>query len=690
MSEEPANAVARLTFVEFCARLPSARPLPVAMPPPPELDPLEERPFIEPTLTPILEEQSPAVILIAARGAVGKTTLSREIARRTGTNLWRLGQVQVGHRYLEGALAAAYGDGQFSVVTDELRHGKRAIVLDGLDEALLRAGESNFDAFLESLAARFQAAAARPSLVLLGRTLAAERAYDRLSAKGVRVSYYEIDYFDRQAAERFLEIYLERGQYRPHRVNRAEFERARDAVLSRLGEAVPGGLDPSSVVGYAPVLRLVAELLDVGNPHAIAQEARTWRSDELLRKVAEGILAREQEQKVHQVPEYRTAQAWAPEEQCLRLLARRAGHALQARLPERLPDHLREEYERRVGVWINEHPFVREPVFEEYVLAWLLTRRGIGEALLAEDLRDHLRAETPSYRPTPLLVRFSSDIGGGHVSVAAADFGFVYESALADSASSPRKGSGHIPRLNLNSSNARDDIVGEIVFPTAEKQSKRRVSLLLTDSRRGVWFWRQLASANLSVAADVRIGAGSDFVLGPDVDLECAAFCCEAGVVRIVAPTVSEQVVIEAESYGGKAAPEVASFDPRPHLKVAWKPLGYPWSRYPLASEHAVTAETKEAFVRLRRILKPFRATVHFDDLACAAELIDRAAGADLAGDILEFCQKKKLLSRTSDSYLLDRAVLDDLGIHWEDLAGRKVSPKIASFLNEFSRWRAK
>lgn len=691
MSEATANQESRLTFDGFCARLPAAPPLPIAAPRPVELDALESRPFVEPTLKGILEEQNPAVILVAARGAVGKTMLGREIARKIGTQLWTLGQVQVGHRYLEGALAAAFGDQNFSTVTGELSRGERAIVLDGLDEALLRAGDTNFDAFLESLATRFQAAGARPSLVLLGRTLAAERAWDRLNAKGVRVSYYEIDYFDRQGAEVFLETYLERGKCRPHRVNRAEFERARDAVLSRLRDAVPAGLDPGSVVGYAPVLRLVAELLDVGNPHAIAEQAATWRPDELLRKVAEGILAREQEQKVHQVPEYRTAGAWSSEEQSLRLLARRTEHALQAHLPKGLPEHLREEYDRRVGIWINEHPFVREPVFEEYVLAWLFTCTDIGEPLLAEAVRDRLRAEKPPYRPTPLLLRFASDLGRGRVSVDAADFGFIYESALADSASSTGRGKGHVPRLSLNSSSARDDIAGEVVFPTSEKESKRRVSLQIKDSGRGLWFWRQLAWANISIAADVRIGAGGvDFVLGPDVDLECDAFCCEAGVVRVVAPDDQEQVVIEAASYRGEMAPEVVSFDAKPRLRVAWDPLRYPWSRYPLDQAHGVTAEGKEAFVGLRRILKPFRATVHFDELSCPAVLIDRIAGGGLARDMLQFCDKKRLIRSAGGSYLLNRSVLDSLGIHWEDLGGRRVSQSIAAFLNEFSGWRTK
>ena len=103
------------------------------------------------------------------------------------------------------------------------------------------------------------------------------------------------------------------------------------------------------------------------------------------------------------------------------------------------------------------------------------------------------------------------------------------------------------------------------------------MSLQLVNSGHGLWFWRQLAWANISVGGEVRIGAsGGDFALGPGVDLDCDIFHCDAGVVRVSAPSAEEQVVIEANSYRGEGAPEVASTDARPHLRVAWEGLSYP------------------------------------------------------------------------------------------------------------------
>jgi hypothetical protein len=38
--------------------------------------------------------------------------------------------------------------------------------------------------------------------------------------------------------------------------------------MDRLKAAIPEGINPASLSGYAPVLALVSELLDVGNPFA--------------------------------------------------------------------------------------------------------------------------------------------------------------------------------------------------------------------------------------------------------------------------------------------------------------------------------------------------------------------------------------------------------------------------------------
>lgn len=237
-----------ITFDELINRLPTAMSLPLARSAPPAVEtPAHKDFFVPPTLTNVWQTDAKAsVVLVSARGAVGKTTFAGELASRTGAHLWPLGKFQVGHQFLEGALVNAYGDESYSLVARELREGKRLVVLDGLDEARVHAGLRNFDAFLDSLFERFREAGERPSVLILGRPLAAAYTAERLLDGNVNFEWYEIDYFNRNSAERFIDNYLDGSKHKPHREHRTDFEHARDALFDWLERGVPDGVDEKS------------------------------------------------------------------------------------------------------------------------------------------------------------------------------------------------------------------------------------------------------------------------------------------------------------------------------------------------------------------------------------------------------------------------------------------------------------
>jgi len=705
--------MASITFDELTNRLPIAMRLPLGQSAPPAVEGPDHKPFfVAPTLTNVWQsELKPSVVLVSARGAVGKTTFAGELASKTGAHLWPLGKFQVGHQFLEGALATAYGDESYSQVARELREGKRLVVLDGLDEARLHAGERNFEAFLDSLIKRFLEAGERPSLVILGRPLAASYTADRLFDANVSFEWYEIDYFERGSAERFIDNYLDRGDHKPHRHHRADFEGARNTLFDWLEKGVPEGVSPKSLTGYSPVLLFIAELLDIGNPYAQVQQLQREADRELpavpLAEIALGLLRRDMTKVVDETPNedlkkaYKIANVWTPEEQCIRLLAKRAGYELELRPPNGLPDNLRSEYEQNVERWIGDHPFNDHQLFEDYVYAWLLSRDAVEKGL-AEAVREYLKSERAEYRPTPLLLWFvghatARDGPREQVSIDAADFGFVYESVLADAASAGRAGSGlsktEYPKLTLSSQDPGRPLVGEIRFPatigTDEKTGGRKVRLDLQDTGSALWFWRNLLAADIAVAGSVRIGTrAADFVLGPDVDLECDAFACDAPTVRVTTPSENEGVVMLAKRYLGDAVPQLSSWgNGALHLRVGWQPLRYPWNRFPLpeSRDPRITGEIREAFLKLRRLLTPFQAK-GYGDLARSIDLIENPAfaGSGLARKLLDYCLEQKLVRKVGAFYELSRQELDDRGISYEDLRGRRISSSIASFLSDF------
>ena len=95
-----------LTFDELIDRLPTATTLPLA----PLAEPAVEAPdhkdfFVAPVLMNVWQpEDKTSVVLVSARGAVGKTTFAGELAWKAGAHLWSLGKFQVGHQFMDGAL----------------------------------------------------------------------------------------------------------------------------------------------------------------------------------------------------------------------------------------------------------------------------------------------------------------------------------------------------------------------------------------------------------------------------------------------------------------------------------------------------------------------------------------------------------------------------------------------------------
>jgi len=516
-----------ITFEQFLDQLPKAPRLRIALSPSEFArhgieDPHPFPAFVPPKLRQSAEAlHSPSILLISAPGAVGKTTLAREIARHCGSPLWHLGQVNVGHEFLTGAIARAFGDVEYSRVKCELAEGQRALVLDGLDEARLRAGEHNFEAFLERLADDFRSAPERPALILLGRTDAIGETAEWLELFSVPVARYEIEYFDSDSAASFIGAYLDQhSETRPHREAPEQFAQARDAILDRLKMAVPEGVDPRSLAGYAPVLALVSELLDVGNPwaelQAVRRDSERWRLETLVGDIARGLLDREHKKTVEKLEDdfatqavaaaFRWTTAYQRDEQCLRLLANSVAYSLEAPPPAALPRELREPYERHLKKWVGEHPFTAQPLFLEYAYAWLFTS-GLVEPQLSAAVRARLAAaggSTRAYRPTPLLARFVADSAAGATGrpqfrLQAEDFGFVYESAVAGLPLQERHS------LTLVSSTDDGEILGEFTSGDMAAGVGRHVPVHLLDAGEGLWLWRRLSG---SVPTSVEKGNG--------------------------------------------------------------------------------------------------------------------------------------------------------------------------------------
>ena len=141
-----------------------------------------------------------SILLVSAPGAVGKSTLARQIAYATGAVYLDLATAEpVGGNTLSGGLVRS---GLFSKWEDQ----STAVIIDGLDEARLRVTQEALQAFLYDVA-ELSKGRELPT-VLFGRTGAVQDTWLVLVDSDVELAVLEIGYYGAEAAVDFTEARL--------------------------------------------------------------------------------------------------------------------------------------------------------------------------------------------------------------------------------------------------------------------------------------------------------------------------------------------------------------------------------------------------------------------------------------------------------------------------------------------------
>lgn len=551
--------------------------------------------FVEPDLNvqKAIELGKTSVVILSAPGAVGKSTLAAELAWRTGAPLWDLSQFQVGSKTFSGTIFEAY-DFEATGVIKRIGNGEFLFVLDALDEAQVRAGSQNFDAFLTDLATFLEEPRAKPTIVLLARSDTATWIELVLEDARVPLAVYEISYFDESQAKSFIEKRLDErrasdGKPALHRQQTKPFEDSRTALFTAIYTlfGVPAAEAWTDVrvrdfLGYAPVLEALSEYLDVTNYLTLVNEFQDDASSvndpwEFLRDILRRLLDRESQkfrEMVHERLEVKANEAewdrwdelYTTDEQCARVLT----HALDLKngLGSPLPKGLANDYEEALKTFLPQHPFLAgrgfaNVVFREFVYAWGVTR---AVPYLATALRSTMRDREAPFLPSQLFSRFAL---AGQVSVTldGQDIGPFYESLLAR------------PAPVVLSLFGGEDGAQAIVSIDGDDDNETVLDVL--DTGGGIHFWRRLKDASVDGATRVRIGLeGERFVLGPGVVVDSERFSVECDELDV---DVQDDVLIEAREYSSTVHPlglRIRNESTGGRLTVSWPNLGHPWATY--------------------------------------------------------------------------------------------------------------
>lgn len=620
--------------------------------------------------------QSP-IILVSAPGAVGKSTLARQIAFITGSVYIDLATAApVGDNTLTGGLARSglYPSWQAEEIT---------ALIDGLDEATLKTTKEAFEAFLSDVA---ESSANRTvPTVLFGRTGAIQDAWIVLTDKcGYNVVVLEIGYYGREDSTNFAEATLKTRH--PNRQHSVVDRQAISLLLDNLRTQTAS--DGDRFAGYAPVLHAVAERVGrENNPQILIQDMQQGQLPTVtLQSVVSDILIREQS-KLDALPLQDpdiVGRLYSPQEQLDRLVSYLYGSAVSVELPEMSPEDL-ETYSNALEGWVGEHPFVdgdgnaSSAVFEAVISTWALKKKDSSSRVLQEEL-------SKGDATNPFLYVFYIDEGAetGTISVPEEHIGVIYSSLRASLSH------GETASLFIEDIDEDDDVsIAEVEIEfTRRGDDDSRLIQFVTGVIGPIYLGAHIKDVTIIAPhAGIEIGQNSDVVLVAPIDIQCDELVLHANKLIIENPSESETlaVFLQAKSLGGTPMSSVPLVRNNVELFTSWPGTNtYPWRKFgvELQSVRDEDPRIDEALRRLRKFVIEFRSHGN-RGLARHSSKIESSRMTKGTGQaVLDLMIADGIVSRVQARYHLDTGRLAELiGTTYADCMAYRFGPRAISFV---------
>lgn len=535
------------------------------------------------------------IILVSAAGAVGKSTLARQIASATGAVYVDLAKADpVGGNTLSGGLVK-------SRLLADWEADSTTVLIDGLDEARLRVTQDGFNAFIADVA--YLAKERSTPTVLFGRTGAIQEAW-LLLTDAVPVTVLEIGYYTPELATRFAMAHLRRRK--PDYPFMDVADRAIGLLLASLRLDVGG--DGDRFAGYAPVLQAVAEqVARDANPAALIAKIERGEQPVTLQTIIAAILEREQTKLgplAFEDPSLKS-KLYNPREQLVRLVARVYGQPTPPLPPMSANDA--QIYANALDTWVPDHPFLdggRAPVsavFDAVIAGIALCNEHTAESATSRELARGAAAN-PFLAEFYLAAQAEGYIRPEHV-------GIIYASLRA------RLSIGDEASLSIDGAESEDELEQlradiEITLVRAGSD-KLRVLSFKTEQTGVVRLGSFVEDVEVNAPhANVEIGGASEAVLVSPVAIQVGRLSIRAE--RLIAEAQPDRatgaVSLEADTADTTDVTNVPLLNGKVALTVSWQGDGaYPWTNF--RSEPTVVQDprTAEALRRFRKFVISFR-----------------------------------------------------------------------------------
>ena len=618
-----------------------------------------------------------SLILVSAPGAVGKTTLAKEIAYRTGAIYVDLAQSEpVGGNTLAGSLV-------MSGIFDRWQAQSTTVLVDGLDEARLRVTQEGFEAFLANVATL--SANRDVPAVLFGRSRSVQDAWLILAVAGMEVPVLEIGYFGPEMAVEFAEAKLYAAD--PNRSHNTADRQALELLLERLRQQTDS--DGDRFAGYAPVLQAVAERVAMEkNPGALISQIESGAQPVTLQDVAIAILERERaklEPLNFEDPEL-LDQLYLKDEQLGRLAARVYGDQ-----PPSLPAMNATDtqtYENVLETWVADHPFLdgqdrpSSEVFDAVIASWTLRKGASIEAREAAVNRELNRG----FAANPFLSEiYVNDFSATEDNFLPPDHvGIIYSSLRA------RLSLGDTASLLVDGAEDGDDaelLRAEVEITYARKGEERPRTIEFQSEQVGsILLGIHVEDVEIAAPyADVDIGAGSETTLVAPISIQCSRISIRATKLVVEpSPSRSENsVYLEAATFDGPMLTSVPVLREPAILAANWPSVrSHPWTNFATDTITIEDSKGDEALRRLRKFVISFRSHGQGRLARFKGKIEHRRMTKGTGQAVLNLMIDEKILSTEQAMYFLDSDRLAEIaGANYSDCVARRFGAKAIEFV---------
>lgn len=633
------------------------------------------------------DDTSKPIWLIAAPGAVGKSTLAKELCAKTGAI------------YLDLATAATVGGSCITgglVYTNTLdlwRAGKTALVIDALDEARLRVTQPAFEDFLKDV---YQVSSmGQYPIVLLGRVGIIEETWATISElHGFEPPIFNIELFDITQAKIFIERRLSKlttlmrhdGELEyPHLGKLLEqhqqvYSDAIDIVIDGLNSISSNALD--HFVGYAPVLDAITKVIALeSNPSRLGEELRGILNSDVLIRLSDEILHRESKKLEDQLKlsiENLPENLYSPSEQ-LHRLACRLFKLPSPTAPDNIPPQNSTSYMEAVNSLLPQHPFLdgsgtnpSNAVFAAHIVVAALKSKEPKLVSCGESYSNHMH-----HAPNPFLFDFYQHQKDSVVPVS--HVGLLYESVLAKSRM------GEVIGLNIDES--EDDTLDVEISKVTSDCENPYIEKFHTD-RSGVLSLGRRVSNVMIDAEDlyVTLGDGDTLEIISPTSVNCnyLDLHCKNIIIKGESSVQHSSIVLEATDASTTEITSQPTIRGRVNFMVNWPNSHvFPWTPYSLSS--AISEDDSiDGLTRVfRRIIMAFRShskgrLARYKDKIEHSRMLKGHQGKALLSKL----QEDRIIKLEKHMYYLDANALGEItGASYIDVNLKRYSQETIEYI---------